>query len=89
MPAHRGASGANDLGIETHPALSANNAQFGACTYEWLLSLKGKEGKYLRPYSSTAIRSTSCVDTVGLLVNVGDQVGSDDGEVDVLGDKDG
>ena len=69
--------------------MSANNVQFGTCRYEWLLSLKGKEGKYLRPYSSTPIRSTSCVDTVGLLVIVGDQVGSDDGEVDVLGDKDG
>ena len=82
--------GNTDLGIERHPALSENNVQFGDCRYEWLLSLMGKSGKYLRPYSSTPIRSTSCVgDIVGLLVIVGDHVGCDDGGVDVLGDSDG
>ena len=43
-------------------------------------------GKYLRPYSSIPIKSISSVgDSVGLVVIVGDHVGSVDGRMEVLG----
>ena len=43
-------------------------------------------GKYLRPYLSIPMRSTSSVgDAVGIVEVVGDHVGSDDGIMDELG----